>query len=357
MCISGRTTVWNKIGHKGFVKGICVTKDGDGFISVGDDKCVRLWDLDYENKNWLDSAVESEPRAVYTAGEALSAVDHHFSQHLFATSSSVVNIWDIDRSEPIQQFEWGADTVSTVKFNRTETDILASCGNNRTIILYDLRSNSPIQKVIMEMRVNAISWNPMEAFNFVAGSEDYNSYYFDMRNLSQALHVYKDHTSAVMDVDFAPTGEEFVTGGYDRSIRIFNVKHGHSREIYHTKRMQRVFAVNYSLDSQYVLSASDDANIRIWKTEASQKLGQLDSRERSTIEYRQTLKERFKHMPEVRRIDRHRHVPKQIYKAQKTMDIQTKSQKRKLENERKHSKPGSVPYRKERRKHIVTTES
>ena len=32
-----------------------------------------------------------------------------------------------------------------------------------------------------------------------------------------------------MDVDYAPTGKEFVTAGYDRCIRIYNVAEGHSR--------------------------------------------------------------------------------------------------------------------------------
>ena len=31
----------------------------------------------------------------------------------------------------------------------------------------------------------------------------------------------QDFVSAVMDVDYAPTGREFVAGSYDRSVRIF----------------------------------------------------------------------------------------------------------------------------------------
>jgi hypothetical protein len=34
-----------------------------------------------------------------------------------------------------------------------------------------------------------------------------------------------------MDVDYSPTGREFVAGGYDRSVRIFNFNAGHSREV------------------------------------------------------------------------------------------------------------------------------
>ena len=58
--------------------------------------------------------------------------------------------------------------------------------------------------------------------------------------------VHKDHLAAVMDVDYSPTGREFVSGSYDRTVRIYNVREGKSREVYHTRRMQRVFCVHYS---------------------------------------------------------------------------------------------------------------
>jgi WD repeat and SOF domain-containing protein 1 len=54
----------------------------------------------------------------------------------------------------------------------------------------------------------------------------------------RAINVHKDHVSAVLTLDYSPTGREIVTGSYDKSIRIFGFDHGHSREVYHTKRMQ-----------------------------------------------------------------------------------------------------------------------
>ena len=41
----------------------------------------------------------------------------------------------------------------------------------------------------------------------------------------------QDFTSAVMDVDYSPTGREFVAGSYDRSLRIFGHTGGRSREV------------------------------------------------------------------------------------------------------------------------------
>ena len=41
-----------------------------------------------------------------------------------------------------------------------------------------------------------------------------------MRNMKRALQVLKGHVAAVMSVEFSPTGEELVTGSYDRSVRL-----------------------------------------------------------------------------------------------------------------------------------------
>lgn len=82
-----------------------------------------------------------------------------------------------------------------------------------------------------------------------------------------------DHVEAVIDVDYSPTGREFVSGSYDKSLRIFEVNKGHSREVYHTKRMHRLTCVGWSLDDKYIISGSDEMNLRIWKAKASEKLG------------------------------------------------------------------------------------
>ena len=49
------------------------------------------------------------------------------------------------------------------------------------------------------------------------------------------------------------------------------------REVYHTKRMQRVICVSWSLDDKYIISGSDEMNLRVWKANASQKLGVVRS--------------------------------------------------------------------------------
>ena len=90
--------------------------------------------------------------------------------------------------------------------------MLASTGADRSVVLYDVRSDTPLRKVVMAMRANALAWNPREPINFTVASEDTNVYSFDMRRLDRCLMVHKDHVGAVMDVSYSPTGKEFVRG-------------------------------------------------------------------------------------------------------------------------------------------------
>ncbi|KAK3735678.1 hypothetical protein QZH41_011999, partial [Actinostola sp. cb2023] len=265
-----RECILTLTAHKGFVRGLCVAPKADSFYSVGDDKVVKHWSMEQA----LNST-NTEPVNTIIAKTMLTGIDHSWKDATFATCGQQLDIWDSTRADPIHTYTWGVDTVHSVKFNPVETNILASTASDRSVVLYDTRGSAPLRKLVMAMRSNAIAWNPMEAYIFTAANEDSNLYTYDMRRMDQAVNVHMDHVSAVLDVDYAPTGQEFVSGSFDKTIRIFQRDAGHSREVYHTKRMQRVFCVRFSADSTYVLSGSDETNIRyiIWKANASQKLG------------------------------------------------------------------------------------
>eukprot|EP00981_Chlorochromonas_danica_P000773 scaffold183_cov174-Ochromonas_danica.AAC.6 len=205
----------------------------------------------------------------------------------------------------------------------------------------------------MAMNANKLAWNPREPMNFTLASEDYNLYTFDMRKLDHALMIHKDHVGAVMDVAYSPTGREFVSASYDRTVRIFNINSGRSREAYHTKRMQRVFCASFTADSQYVLSGSDDTNIRLWKAQASKSIAADAGRAERKKLYLNTLKKRFGHMPEIRRIQNDKKLPKAIRKAKYIAHEQRLSTHRKMENRKKHSAEGSVQIAPERKRAVV----
>lgn len=304
---------------------------------------------------------------------AFHSIDHHWSESklVSASSNAAVHIWDTERTTPISTFNnlWGSDdTVTTVRYNPAERELVAHCSNDRGVGLHDTRSSSALQKTIMAMKCNCLEWNPMEPYMFVVGNEDYNAYTFDMRKLSRPTGMFKGHVGAVMSVAWSPTGTEFVTGSYDKTIRIFSVRKeggtashsgynstGVSRDVYHTKRMQRVFCVGYTLDHKYILSGSDDTNVRLWKARSSEKIGQLSAREEASLQYRNALVQKYVHLPEVKRISKGRRVPKFVKKETAQAMVQKDKRKRKEENVINHSKPGTKKFTDEKAKAIVKT--
>lgn len=121
---------------------------------------------------------------------------------------------------------------------------------DRSIFVIDLRARKEIIKTTLMNKFSCCAWNPREPFNLIAGNEDTNVYGFDLRKMDKIRKIYKAHIGAVMDVDFSPTGREFASGSFDKTIRIFEVGGGQSREVYHGRRMQKVLAVMWSPDNQ-----------------------------------------------------------------------------------------------------------
>ncbi|XP_062105935.1 uncharacterized protein LOC133817436 [Humulus lupulus] len=353
--LASRKTVCKFPGHQGAVKGLAASTDGRLLVSCGTDCTVRLWNVPSSDVMESNDSTDKSAQALeeYVWKNAFWAVDHQWNGDRFATAGAGVHIWNHNKSVPEKTFEWGTDTVISVRFNPGEPNVLATTATDRSIVLYDLRMSSEVTKIIMRTRTNSIAWNPMEPINFTAANEDCNCYSYDARKLSEAKCVHKDHVSAVMDIDYSPTGREFVTGSYDRTVRIFPFNGGHSREIYHTKRMQRVFSVKFSCDGTYVISGSDDTNLRLWKAKASEQLGVLLPREQKKHEYHEAVKNRYKHLPDVKRIVRHRHLPKPIYKATNLRRTMTDAERRKEERRKAHSTPGSITTEPLRKKRII----
>ncbi|CAD7934404.1 unnamed protein product [Amoebophrya sp. A25] len=393
--------------HTGFVRGI-VEEPGistsNSLFTCGDDKCIHWWDLSslgtsalqdedqyaasktnsgYANSSkgnvmqlggpsgagassstigggattGSSSSCDSTsitPRHTWRAASAITSLDHHWSKPLLVSTGDTVDLWDRNRSQPISSIEWGCDQVYVAKFNPAEPCLIAATAADNSISLYDLRQttqNSAIRKVLLKNRSNALCWNPQEPQYFTVANENGNLYTFDMRKLSNAVTVHAGHVMPVLDVDYAPNGQEFVSASYDRTVRLWSLRAQGSytnsgqqaRDTYHGKRMQRVLACQFSTDGRFVFSGSEDHNVRVWKSRAAEKLGGVSSdREAKARYYRERLVEKYSATREVSRIAKQSHLPKTIRTMAAKQKIMKDAKKRKDQNRKAHSKPGTT---------------
>ena len=225
--------------------------------------------------------------------------------------------------------------------------------NDRSIILIDTRSNLAIAKFKLQLKSNDVAWNPQEPINFTLANEDGNLYTFDMRKLNEANRIHKDHLNSVTSVSYSPTGREFASGSFDKTVRIFDIRDGRSREVYHTRRMQWIYSVEFTGDAKFVLTGSDDTNIRVWKSQAHVPLKVLLPKEQEAMLYRERLKKSYQFVPEMRRLLKHRHLPRYLFKQRKIKQIQKESAFRKEKNRQAHTKAENISIVPEKQKVIV----
>ena len=251
--LQSRTMVKNLEAHTRCVSGLVFGNGVEGtFYSCGEEGLVKAWSC-YPRKNEMEESDDEDsegyakqPAAKKSGGHmsyklnsssnceedspygplniyrlpttrsshnslAFHSIDHHWKISQFATASSdsAIHLWDPNRSHPVTSFTnlWGSDdTVTTVRYNPAESDLIAHCSNDRGIGLHDTRTASALSKTILGMKSNCLEWNPMEPYMFVVGNEDYNAYTFDMRKLKRPTGIYKGHVGAVMSVAWSPTG-------------------------------------------------------------------------------------------------------------------------------------------------------
>lgn len=93
--------------------------------------------------------------------------------------------------------------------------------------------------------------------------------------------------------------------------------------------------------------------MRIWKSDASKKLGPVSTKERQAIEYRQKLVERYSREKGVREVKERRHVPQSIHNATKLKREMIEARNIKEDRRRKHSRAGREKPKAERKSELA----
>lgn len=220
------------------IKGLSFDNTGHNIFTCGDDFSINHFNI---RKN-LEQSIDNKPVSPINKLQSetiLQCLDCSPEKSFFVTGGEIVQLWNYERNSPFQKYDWGIDTVTKCKFNPVDSNLIACTAMDRGVYIYDIRGKEALTKTIMLNKASCLAWNPQEPINFTVGNEDGNAYSFDMRKLEQIKMIHKDHIGAILDIDYAPSGRSFVTGSFDKTVRIFQFNGGYSKHLYHTKRMQK----------------------------------------------------------------------------------------------------------------------
>jgi WD40 repeat protein len=115
------------------------------------------------------------------------------------------------------------------------------------------------EKPLFNDLVNAVCWSD-DNTTILAGSADKSALALDAKSLDVKAEL-KGHTGSVLAV--ASRGELAVTGSYDRTVRVWNLRTGEMlRNL--TQHSAPVNALAFEPEGVRFLSGSDDRTVRLW---------------------------------------------------------------------------------------------
>jgi len=130
-----------------------------------------------------------------------------------------VKIWDVENKSELHTFYDHSDTVNSVKFHPDGT-CLASCSNDKKIKIWDIRSKRLLQHYDAHAdNINQIAFHPAGNY-LISASNDAKLKIWDLRQGRLAYTLY-GHEGNCTAVNFSAGGDFFATGGADNIVMIW----------------------------------------------------------------------------------------------------------------------------------------
>ncbi len=220
----------NPGGHTAMVNELIFTPDGRELISAGDDKVIRIWDVETGELN----------RAL--RGQIGAGKEGMIFAAAFSPDGRTLAVGGYTAHDEIRLFDLASGEVLGVLKGHTN------------VIL-------------------ALAFSPDRRY-LASGSGDKTVRIWDVTNLSLARiakseHVLKGHTDDVYGVAFTHDGKRVVSASYDNTLRLWRVSDGTLiRKI--TGHTDNVFCVAISPDGRWIASGSKDHTIRLWNADTGE---------------------------------------------------------------------------------------
>jgi E3 ubiquitin-protein ligase RFWD2 len=183
-------------------------------------------------------------------------------QHIAASDyDGVITIWDTNTCKPIAEYEEHEKRAWTVDYCPSKPHLLASGSDDGRVKLWSATQRDSVATIRMNANICSIKFaGQLYECCLAIGSADHSAYVYDLRSLTQPLHVLRGHNKAVSYVRFFPNGKELITASTDSTLRLWDLDHSRCARVFRGHCNERNF-VGLTAKTDWTACGSEDNSL------------------------------------------------------------------------------------------------
>lgn len=244
-------------GHTAAVRSVALSADGQLALSCGDDRVVYVWDLTAGKEFARLTGHVDRVRAVAFSPDGKYA--------LSGGDDRSVRVWDVRQKKELRAFTGHASAVTCVSVSPDGKRVLSG-DRTGVLCLWNMANGSELRRWDSHRRgVLAVSFSP-DGKHAVSGGEDRVARVWEA-STGKAVRELEGHVNAVLSVRYSMDGSHIYTGSgqneaEDRFLRIWDASTGQS--VAAVGGPARVWCVAFTADGSQALTGGSERSLRLW---------------------------------------------------------------------------------------------
>ncbi|XP_052202332.1 E3 ubiquitin-protein ligase COP1-like isoform X2 [Diospyros lotus] len=174
----------------------------------------------------------------------------------------IVTVWDVTTRQSIMEYEEHEKRAWSVDFSRTDPSMLVSGSDDCKVKIWCTKQEKSVLGIDMKANICSVKYNPGSNLHVAVGSADHHIHYYDLRNVSQPLHVFSGHKKAVSYVKFL-SRNELASASTDSTLRLWDVKENIPLRTFRGHTNEKNF-VGLTVNSEYIACGSETNEVFVY---------------------------------------------------------------------------------------------
>ncbi|KAJ8666879.1 hypothetical protein QAD02_008541 [Eretmocerus hayati] len=248
--------------HSTIVSSIEFDKDNEFFAIAGVTKRIKVFDYNTVIRGTVDLHY---PCVEMTSSSKISCVSwNSFHKGVLASSDyeGTVTVWDAMTGQRTKAFHEHEKRCWSIDFNDVDTRLIASGSDDARVKLWSLNMDHSVASLEAKANVCCVKFNPKSSCHLAFGSADHCVHYYDLRNMKEALCVFKGHKKAVSYVKFV-NEQEIVSASTDSQLKMWNINNPPCLRSFVGHVNEKNF-VGLATDGDYVACGSENNALYVY---------------------------------------------------------------------------------------------